>query len=43
MALTQDELYMTLDLELSWSERALPENVRTKHVTTLANTDAHVQ
>lgn len=32
MAVTQDELYATLDLELSWSERSLPENVRTKHV-----------
>jgi hypothetical protein len=32
VAVTQDELYATLDLELSWSERALPENVRTKHV-----------
>ncbi|HTZ06124.1 MAG TPA: DNA methyltransferase [Gaiellaceae bacterium] len=32
MAVTQDELYATLDLELSWSERALPERVRTKHV-----------
>jgi hypothetical protein len=32
MAVTQDELYATLDLELSWSEQALPENVRTKHV-----------
>src|SRR3954471_6070830 len=32
MAVTQDELYATLDLELSWSERALPEHVRTKHV-----------
>ncbi len=32
MAVTQDELYATLDLELAWSERALPENVRTKHV-----------
>src|SRR3954451_10488223 len=32
MAVTQDELYATLDLELSWSERTLPENVRTKHV-----------
>ena len=32
MAVTQEELYATLDLELSWSERALPENVRTKHV-----------
>jgi DNA methylase len=32
VAVTQDELYSTLDLELSWSESALPENVRTKHV-----------
>src|SRR3954468_14320293 len=34
MATTQDELYATLDvdLELSWSESALPEHVRTKHV-----------
>ena len=32
MAVTQDELYATLDLELSWSENALPEHVRTKHV-----------
>ena len=32
MAVTQEELYATLDLELSWSERSLPENVRTKHV-----------
>ena len=32
MAVSQDELYGTLDLELSWSERELPENVRTKHV-----------
>ena len=32
MAVTQHELYSTLDLELSWSERALPEHVRTKHV-----------
>src|SRR6478609_1004509 len=32
MAVTQDELYSALDLELSWSERALPEHVRTKHV-----------
>src|SRR5258705_455460 len=31
----QEELYATLDLELSWSERALPENVRTKHVPRL--------
>jgi hypothetical protein len=32
VAVTQDELYRGLDLELSWSERALPEHVRTKHV-----------
>jgi 16S rRNA G966 N2-methylase RsmD len=32
VAVTQDELYATLDLELSWSEKALPERVRTKHV-----------
>ena len=32
MAVTQDELYATLDLDLSWSEAALPERVRTKHV-----------
>jgi DNA methylase len=32
VAVTQDELYAELDLELSWSERALPEHVRTKHV-----------
>jgi DNA modification methylase len=32
MAVSQEELYSTLDLELSWSERALPERVRTKHV-----------
>ena len=32
MAVTQDELYATLDLELSWSEQTLPEHVRTKHV-----------
>ena len=32
MAVTQEELYATLDLELSWSERALPERERTKHV-----------
>jgi DNA modification methylase len=29
---TQDELYATLDLDLSWSEAALPERERTKHV-----------
>jgi DNA methylase len=32
VAVSQDELYATLDLELSWSERTLPEHVRTKHV-----------
>jgi DNA methylase len=32
MAVTQEELYSGLDLELSWSERALPEHERTKHV-----------
>jgi len=32
VAVTQEELYSSLDLELSWSERDLPEHVRTKHV-----------
>ena len=32
MAATQDALYAELDLELSWSERELPERERTKHV-----------
>jgi len=32
VAVTQDELYATLDLDLSWSEVALPERERTKHV-----------
>jgi hypothetical protein len=32
MAPTQDALYYELDLELSWSERDLPERERTKHV-----------
>jgi len=32
VAVTQDALYATLDLELSWSERELPERERTKHV-----------
>src|SRR5437016_23202 len=32
MALSQDELYADIDLELSWSERDLPERERTKHV-----------
>jgi DNA methylase len=29
---TQEQLYAGLDLDLSWSERALPERERTKHV-----------
>jgi DNA methylase len=32
VALTQQALYADLDLELSWSERELPERERTKHV-----------
>ena len=32
MAPTQDALYREIDLDLSWSERDLPERVRTKHV-----------
>ena len=32
MAPTQEALYSNLDLELSWSERDLPERERTKHV-----------
>ena len=32
MAPTQDALYAGLDLDLSWSERELPERERTKHV-----------
>src|SRR6478735_305491 len=32
MAPTQDVLYRELDLNLSWSERDLPERERTKHV-----------
>src|SRR3954471_16318672 len=32
MAQTQDALYGELDLDLSWSERDLPERERTKHV-----------
>ena len=32
MASTQDALYQEIDLELSWSERDLPERERTKHV-----------
>src|SRR3982751_5025803 len=32
MAPTQENLYRRIDLELSWSERDLPERERTKHV-----------
>jgi hypothetical protein len=32
VAPTQDALYRRIDLELSWSERELPERERTKHV-----------
>jgi hypothetical protein len=32
VAATQDALYSEIDLELSWSERDLPERERTKHV-----------
>ena len=32
MASTQDALYSEIDLELSWSERDLPEHERTRHV-----------
>ncbi|TMK94223.1 MAG: site-specific DNA-methyltransferase [Actinobacteria bacterium] len=32
VAPTQDALYRDIDLELSWSERDLPERERTKHV-----------
>jgi len=32
VAPTQDALYREIDLELSWSERQLPERERTKHV-----------
>jgi hypothetical protein len=32
MPKTQEGLYATLDLDLSWSERELPERERTKHV-----------
>ncbi|MEX0816998.1 MAG: DNA methyltransferase [Gaiellales bacterium] len=32
MARTQEQLYEEIDLELSWSEEALPERERTKHV-----------
>ena len=32
LASTQDALYAEIDLDLSWSERDLPERERTKHV-----------
>src|SRR5437667_8515109 len=32
VAPTQEALYADIDLELSWSERDLPERERTKHV-----------
>jgi hypothetical protein len=32
VAVSQDELYATLDVDLSWSEAQLPERERTKHV-----------
>ncbi len=32
MAATQEQIYDGLDLDLSWSERQLPERERTKHV-----------
>src|SRR4249919_4241767 len=32
MGASQDALYAELDLDLSWSERELPERERTKHV-----------
>src|ERR1700759_1400236 len=32
MSATQEQLYAELDLDLSWSEQALPERERTKHV-----------
>ena len=35
MASTQDALYRRIDLDLSWSERDLPERERTKHVNRL--------
>jgi DNA modification methylase len=35
VARTQDALYAEIDLELSWSERELPERERTKHVNRL--------
>ncbi|MEX1358078.1 MAG: DNA methyltransferase, partial [Gaiellaceae bacterium] len=35
MAPTQEALYAGIDLELSWSERELPQRERTKHVHAL--------
>jgi DNA modification methylase len=35
VAPTQDALYRTIDAELSWSERELPQRERTKHVHAL--------
>src|SRR5918992_473212 len=32
MAPTQDALYADIDLDLSWSERDLPQRERTRHV-----------
>jgi hypothetical protein len=32
VAVTQEQIYAGLDLDLSWSERDLPERLRTKHV-----------
>ena len=32
MGVTQEQIYAGLDLDLSWSERELPERERTKHV-----------
>ena len=32
MGITQEQIYEGIDLDLSWSERELPERVRTKHV-----------
>jgi hypothetical protein len=32
VGITQEQIYEGIDLDLSWSERELPERVRTKHV-----------
>jgi hypothetical protein len=32
VGITQEQIYAGLDLDLSWSERDLPERIRTKHV-----------